>query len=116
MEAAAGSDVPGRYPVIRTRFFDDFLLDACQRLAVRQVVLAAAGLDTRAFRLQWPARTRLYEIDLPAVLNAKEDTIVKLGQHRTASGQRSQKICSKRLGRRRFSPADIGRRDHQSGL
>jgi len=59
MEAAAGSDVPGRYPVIRTRFFDDFLLDACQRLGVRQVVLAAAGLDTRAFRLQWPARTRL---------------------------------------------------------
>jgi Leucine carboxyl methyltransferase len=58
MEAAAGSDVPGRYPVIRTRFFDDFVLDACQRLGVRQVVLAAAGLDTRAFRLQWPARTR----------------------------------------------------------
>ena len=79
MEAAAGSDVPGRYPVIRTRFFDDFLLDACQRLGVRQVVLAAAGLDTRAFRLQWPARTRLYEIDLPAVLNAKEDTIGKAG-------------------------------------
>ena len=51
MEAAAGSDGPGLYPVIRTRFFDDFVLDACRRLGVRQVVLAAAGLDTRAFRL-----------------------------------------------------------------
>ena len=79
MEAAAGSDGPGLYPVIRTRFFDDFLLDSCRRLGVRQVVLAAAGLDTRAFRLDWPARTRLYELDLPDVLNSKEDVIGEAG-------------------------------------
>jgi methyltransferase (TIGR00027 family) len=79
MEAAAGSDLAGQYPVIRTRFFDDFLLDASQRSGVRQVVLAAAGLDTRAFRLPWPPETRLYELDLPAVLNAKDDTIAKAG-------------------------------------
>jgi O-methyltransferase involved in polyketide biosynthesis len=40
METAARSDGPGTYPVIRTRFFDDFLLDACRRLGVGQVVLA----------------------------------------------------------------------------
>ncbi|CAA9419376.1 MAG: O-methyltransferase [uncultured Rubrobacteraceae bacterium] len=79
MEAAARSDGPGLYPVIRTRFFDDFLLDSCRRLGVRQVVLAAAGLDTRAFRLDWPSRTRLYEMDLPEVLDAKEDVIDKAG-------------------------------------
>ena len=79
MEAAARSDGPGLYPVIRTRFFDDFLLDSCRRLRVRQVVLAAAGLDTRAFRLDWPSRTRLYEMDLPEVLDAKEDVIYKAG-------------------------------------
>jgi methyltransferase (TIGR00027 family) len=79
MEAAARSDGPGLYPVIRTRFFDDFLLDSCRRLGARQVVLAAAGLDTRAFRLDWPSRTRLYEMDLPEVLDAKEAVIDKAG-------------------------------------
>jgi methyltransferase (TIGR00027 family) len=79
METAARSDGPGLYPVIRTRFFDDFLLDSCRRLGVRQVVLAAAGLDTRAFRLNWPSRTRLYELDLPEVLDIKEDVIDKTG-------------------------------------
>jgi methyltransferase (TIGR00027 family) len=79
MEAAARSDGPGLYPVIRTRFFDDFLLDSCSRLGVRQVVLAAAGLDTRAFRLSWPPGTRLFEMDLPEVLDAKEDVIGKAG-------------------------------------
>jgi methyltransferase (TIGR00027 family) len=74
-KTAAGSGGPGLYPVIRTRFFDDFLLDACRRLGVRQVVLAAAGLDTRAFRLEWPPGTRLYELDLPQVLDTKEDVI-----------------------------------------
>jgi len=39
--------------VIRTRFFDDCLLAACAA-GCRQVVLLAAGLDTRAFRLSWP--------------------------------------------------------------
>src|SRR5215212_9198075 len=75
MEAAAQADGPALYPVLRTRFFDDFLLDSCRRLGVRQVVLAAAGLDTRAFRLDWPSRTRLYEMDLAEVLDAKEDVL-----------------------------------------
>jgi methyltransferase (TIGR00027 family) len=79
MESAARSDSPGLYPVIRTRFFDDFLLDACRRSGVRQVVLAAAGLDTRAFRLDWPPQVRLYEMDLPEVLDAKEEVIEAAG-------------------------------------
>jgi hypothetical protein len=35
------------------------------RLGVRHVVLAAAGLDTRAFRLDWRSATWVYEIELP---------------------------------------------------
>jgi methyltransferase (TIGR00027 family) len=57
--------------VIRTRFFDDYLLAACAA-GCRQVVLLAAGLDTRAFRLAWPAGVRLFELDLPEVLAFKE--------------------------------------------
>ena len=79
MESAARSESPGLYPVIRTRFFDDFLLDSCRRLGIRQVVLAAAGLDTRAFRLSWPSETQVYELDLPEVLDAKEDVIKAAG-------------------------------------
>jgi methyltransferase (TIGR00027 family) len=59
------------HAVIRTRFFDDYLLGATAE-GIHQVVLLAAGLDTRAFRLPWPAAVRLYELDLPAVLDFKE--------------------------------------------
>jgi methyltransferase (TIGR00027 family) len=57
--------------VQRTRFFDDYLLDATGG-GCRQVVLLAAGLDTRAFRLAWPADVRLFEVDLPDVLAVKD--------------------------------------------
>jgi len=61
--------------VIRTRFFDDFLQDIACRHAIRQVVLMAAGLDTRAFRLEWPAGTCLFELDQPEVLQYKEEVL-----------------------------------------
>ncbi len=60
--------------VIRTRFYDDFLLDACRR-GGRQVVLLAAGLDTRAYRLPWPPGVALYELDLPDVLAFKDEVL-----------------------------------------
>ena len=56
--------------VMRTRFFDEYLLDACAR-GCRQVVLLASGLDARAFRLAWPAGTSLFEVDLPAMVSFK---------------------------------------------
>jgi methyltransferase (TIGR00027 family) len=57
--------------VIRTRFFDDYLLDAV-RGGIRQIVLLAAGLDTRAYRLPWPGGVRLFELDLADVLGFKQ--------------------------------------------
>ena len=39
--------------VLRTRYFDDFLQRITRQSGIRQVVLLAAGLDTRAFRLSW---------------------------------------------------------------
>lgn len=55
---------------VRTRFFDDFLMAHSHN--TRQVVLLGAGLDTRAFRLNWEAGTRVYEIDCSEVLHYKE--------------------------------------------
>jgi methyltransferase (TIGR00027 family) len=60
--------------VIRTRFYDDYLLAACAA-SCRQVVLLAAGLDTRAFRLSWPPNVRLFELDLPELLDYKEKVL-----------------------------------------
>jgi len=64
------------HAVIRTRFFDDHLLDVTEQ-GVRQVVLLAAGLDTRAYRLPWPAGVRLFEVDLAEVLDFKRRVLAK---------------------------------------
>lgn len=62
----------------RTRFFDDFFLEA-GRAGVRQAVILASGLDARAYRLDWPAGTVLFEIDQPDVLAFKAGTLADLG-------------------------------------
>jgi methyltransferase (TIGR00027 family) len=61
----------GEHFVLRTRYFDDQLLSSAQP----QVVIMAAGLDTRAFRLPWPPGTTLFELDLPELVEFKEDTL-----------------------------------------
>lgn len=63
---------------IRARFFDDFLLRIAQD-GVRQVVLPGAGLDTRAFRLDWPDGVTLIELDRPEVLASKRATLDRAG-------------------------------------
>jgi len=64
---------------IRTRFFDDFLQRVTGEHAIRQVVLMAAGMDTRAFRLSWPEKTRFFELDQPQVLQYKEQILRSVG-------------------------------------
>lgn len=60
--------------VIRTRFFDDYLLAACGA-GCHQVGLLAAGLDTRAFRLAWPPDVEVFELDLPDALRFKDQVL-----------------------------------------
>ncbi|MEV4159835.1 SAM-dependent methyltransferase [Nonomuraea dietziae] len=62
--------------VLRTRYFDDRLGEAV-RAGLRQVVLLAAGLDTRAYRLDWPAGTRLFEVDLPDLIAFKDRVLAE---------------------------------------
>lgn len=63
---------------IRTRLFDGFFADAWQA-GVRQAVILASGLDARAWRLDWPAGTTVFEIDQPKVLDFKDDVFAKEG-------------------------------------
>eukprot|EP00188_Purpureofilum_apyrenoidigerum_P000836 Plantae.Rhodophyta-Purpureofilum_apyrenoidigerum.ctg14158.p1 GENE.Plantae.Rhodophyta-Purpureofilum_apyrenoidigerum.ctg14158~~Plantae.Rhodophyta-Purpureofilum_apyrenoidigerum.ctg14158.p1 ORF type:complete len:322 (-),score=46.59 Plantae.Rhodophyta-Purpureofilum_apyrenoidigerum.ctg14158:118-1083(-) len=57
---------------IRTKFFDDWILEATKRDGIGQVVLPAAGMDSRAFRLAFDSDLHLYEIDQAVVMKEKE--------------------------------------------
>jgi len=68
---------------VRTRFFDDFFLNAA-RDGIRQSVILAAGLDARAYRLAWPLGSVVYEVDQPKVVEFKSATMSNLGAAPTA--------------------------------
>ncbi|MGN7778909.1 class I SAM-dependent methyltransferase [Mycolicibacterium sp. 22603] len=80
-EAAVLFTHMGNYQAVRTRFFDDYFADA----GLRQVVILASGLDSRAFRLTWPAGTTIFEIDQPKVLEYKRQVLADHGVHPTAT-------------------------------
>ena len=63
---------------VQTRFFDDFFLSAGEA-GVRQAVIVAAGLDSRAYRLDWPSDTTVFEVDLPKVLEFKSRVLAEQG-------------------------------------
>jgi methyltransferase (TIGR00027 family) len=69
---------------VRTRFFDDFFL-AASEAGIRQAVILAAGLDTRGYRLPWPAGTVVFEVDQPQVIEFKTTTLDGLGAVPTAT-------------------------------
>jgi methyltransferase (TIGR00027 family) len=68
---------------VRTKFYDEFFLDATQA-GIRQAVILASGLDARAYRLPWPAGTTVYEIDQPQVIEFKSRTLAEMGAQPTA--------------------------------
>lgn len=67
----------------RARYFDDYFA-AASRAGLRQVVIVASGLDSRAYRLRWPAGTTVYEIDQPEVIAFKTATMAQIGAAPTA--------------------------------
>jgi methyltransferase (TIGR00027 family) len=73
----------GRYFGLRTRVLDDFLLRQV-RAGTRQVVLLGAGLDTRAYRLDWPHACTVFEVDQQDVLAFKDRVLDGLGAVPTA--------------------------------
>ncbi|EFV14835.1 SAM-dependent methyltransferase [Segniliparus rugosus] len=59
----------------RTRYFDEYFAAA----QTPQIVILAAGLDSRAYRLPWARGSVLFEVDQPEVLRFKAEVIGKLG-------------------------------------
>ena len=86
---AAGADATGELQTetdslaVRTKFFDDFFAGAAAA-GIRQSVILAAGLDSRAYRLSWPAGSVVYEVDQPRVVAFKTETMASLGAEPTA--------------------------------
>ncbi|MGH3561043.1 MAG: class I SAM-dependent methyltransferase [Mycobacterium sp.] len=63
---------------VQTRFFDEFFRSATNQ-GIRQAVILAAGLDSRAYRLDWPAGTTVFEVDQPKVLEFKARVLAAHG-------------------------------------
>jgi methyltransferase (TIGR00027 family) len=72
---------------VQTRFFDDFF-NAAGDAGIRQAVIIAAGLDSRAYRLDWPHGTTVFEVDLPKVLEFKARVLGEQGA--TPKARRSE--------------------------
>ncbi len=69
---------------VRTKYFDDYFVDAVHG-GVRQAVILASGLDSRAYRIPWPPGTVVYELDQPEVVEFKTATLAAMGAIPTAT-------------------------------
>jgi O-methyltransferase involved in polyketide biosynthesis len=68
---------------VRTKFYDEFFLDAT-KAGNTQAVILASGLDSRAYRLRRPIGTVVYEVDQPQVIEFKTRALAELGAAPTA--------------------------------
>lgn len=75
---------------VQTRFFDDFF-GAAGQAGIRQAVIVAAGLDSRAYRLEWLDGTTVFEVDLPKVLDFKARV---LGEHGATPRARRKEVAA----------------------
>ncbi|OAT69947.1 SAM-dependent methyltransferase [Mycobacteroides immunogenum] len=67
-----------RHIGLRSRFFDEFFVNATNS-GCGQAVILAAGLDVRAHRLPWPEGTKVFELDQPQVLEFKDRVLAEHG-------------------------------------
>ncbi|MGW0737711.1 SAM-dependent methyltransferase [Streptomyces sp. NPDC002851] len=65
------------FVAVRTRYLDDAINDLVGQ-GIRQVVLIAAGMDTRAFRLELPDDVTVYEVDHQALVEEKEKRLSRI--------------------------------------
>jgi methyltransferase (TIGR00027 family) len=73
---SAGATAFPRLYGVQTRFFDEFFTAAAED-GIRQAVIVAAGLDSRAYRLTWPTGTTVFEVDQPKVLEFKTTVLAQ---------------------------------------
>jgi methyltransferase (TIGR00027 family)/uncharacterized protein (TIGR02246 family) len=81
MRTAMGAqgDGPDLYLSIRTKFLDDALHNTVRSRGLHQVVILAAGMDTRAFRIPWPSGVNVFEVDRDEIFDHKEIVLARAG-------------------------------------
>ena len=89
--AGAGPQSRSPYLSMRTKYLDYKLLAAVMDKHYDQVVILAAGMDTRALRLDWPANVTVFEVDRDDVFGWKEPILQRL--HATATSDRHVVRC-----------------------
>lgn len=62
--------------ICRTKYIDD-LLNENIKSGIQQVVILGTGFDTRPYRLQDISKTKVFEVDLPTMLNKKQAILEK---------------------------------------
>ncbi|WP_067669086.1 class I SAM-dependent methyltransferase [Nocardia miyunensis] len=72
----------------RTVYIDEYF-GTVVAAGIRQIVILASGLDARAYRLEWPSGTVIFELDQPKVLEFKATA---LAQDRPAADRREVPI------------------------
>ena len=73
-ESGAETAQPSAPIVVRTRLFDEALMRVHVD-GVAQVVILAAGMDARSYRLPWHDGTTVYEVDQPQVIAIKDERL-----------------------------------------
>ena len=99
--------------VIRTRLFDEALLQV-QSDGVAQVVILAAGMDARSYRLPWQDGTTVYEVDQPQVIATKNERLAWPESGPAAVVLQSASTWPK-AGPKRCSRRGFNRRQERSG-
>src|SRR5262249_55299268 len=95
--------------IARTHLFDRFVSRLVQHGA-DTIVNLAAGLDTRPYRMELPASLRWVEVDLPDILDYKEEI---LGDAKPVCELERVRLDLSNEDGRRGLFADIGRRAKQ---
>jgi methyltransferase (TIGR00027 family) len=109
----------GRGMAVRTRFYDNFFLDAT-RGGIRQAVIVAAGLDARTYRLPWPEGTVVYEVDMPECdrvqnLDAAQARCRADGRAPNRRRRFARRLARGTTGRRLRSAGPVGMERRRSG-
>jgi methyltransferase (TIGR00027 family) len=60
---------------VRTRVFDELIMEAERTRSIETVLNLAAGLDTRPYRLNLRAGLRWIEVDLPSIVRMKREAL-----------------------------------------
>jgi len=62
----------------RTFISDSLIQEGTKQKNIRQIVNLGCGLDSRPYRLDLPPELKYYEIDVPALLNYKDNVLSKI--------------------------------------